>query len=254
MANLQAVLEWGAPFQSSPTSLASSRSHLVTPNTQAMKTTRIKLTLVGLLTLLGFGLGTLRVRGDLWIGIAPAGTNALLTWSNSAASLEQSLTVTGAWSTVEGAVSPHVVPVTNEASFYRLRLAVGGPFDFRYLAPTFTTSIGDPSGGCGCTSPENPNSLAAGGNAQDNGLGSVFLHTGELTQQAVDLEIPGRGMNWRFERRYRSGMQYDGPLGQGWDFNYNQRLAVQANGDVLRVDGLGRVDRYVLSGSARSGS
>ena len=212
-----------------------------------MKTPQIKLTLAGLLTVLGFGLGTLHLRGDLWIRITPAGTNALLTWSNSAASLEQSLTVTGTWTTVEGAISPLVVPVTNDAGFFRLRLAVGGPFDFRYLAPTFTTGIGDPSGGCGCTSPENPNSLSTGGSAQDNGLGSVFLHTGELTQHAVDLAIPGRGMDWKFERRYRSGMNYDGPLGQGWEFNYNRRLAVQANGDVLRVDGLGRADRYLLA-------
>src|ERR1039458_2884280 len=45
--------------------------------------------------------------------------------------------------------------------------------------------------------------------------------------------------------RYRSGMSYNGPVGQGgWDFNYNRRLAVQTNGDVLCVNGLGRVDAY----------
>ena len=147
-----------------------------------MKTTRIKFTLAGSLALFALILGGLHLRGDLWLAIAPSGTNALLTWSNSAASLEHSLILTGAWTTVEGAGSPYAVPVTNEASFYRLRLTVGGPFDFRYLAPTFTTGIGDPSGGCGCISPENPNSLATGGNPLDNGQGSVFLHTGELTQ------------------------------------------------------------------------
>jgi YD repeat-containing protein len=196
---------------------------------------------------LAFVLGAIPLRADLLLEIAPSGTNALLTWSNSAASLEHSLTVTGAWTTVEGAASPYAVPVTNDASFFRLRLTTGGPFDFRYLAPTFTTGLGDPAG-CGCTSPENPNSLSTGGSAQDNGQGSVFLHTGELTQHAVDLAIPGRGMDWQFERRYRSGMSYDGPLGQGWEFNYNRRLAVQANGDVLCVNGLGRADRYVLAG------
>lgn len=212
-----------------------------------MKTTYIKLALAGLLALLGVRPATLSLRGDSWIAIVPSGTNLVLTWSNSAAALEQSLTLSGSWTTVEGAVSPYLVSVTNWASFYRLRLSLGGPFDFRYLAPTFTAGIGDPSGGCGCTAPENPNSLVAGGRPQDNGLGSVFLHTGELNQHAVDLEVPGRGFHWRFERRYRSGMQYDGPLGHGWDFNYNQRLVVQGNGDVLRVDGLGRVDRYVLA-------
>jgi YD repeat-containing protein len=184
----------------------------------------------------------------LVLEIAPFGTNVLLTWTNSSAALEQSRVLTGAWGEVTGAASPYLVPATNVASFYRLRLSAGGPFDFRYVAPTFTTGVGDPTG-CGCTSPENPNSLSTGGSGQDNGEGSVFLHTGELTQHAVDLVIPGRGMDWRFERRYRSGMSYDGPLGHEWEFNYNRRLAVQANGDVLRADGLGRVDRYAWTGT-----
>src|ERR1039458_4915590 len=48
--------------------------------------------------------------------------------------------------------------------------------------------------------------------------------------------------------RYRSGMSYSGPVGQGgWDFNYNRRLAVQTNGNVLCVNGLGRVDRYTFN-------
>jgi YD repeat-containing protein len=197
----------------------------------------------------GLLVGVVRLRAELRLEASHSGTNVLLTWTNAAA-LESAATVTGAWTTVTGAVSPHQVAPTNPASFYRLRQSGGGPFAFRYLAPAFTTGLGDPSGGCGCTSPENPNSLAAGGNAQDNGLGSLFLHTGELTQHAVDLAIPGRGFDWKFERRYRSGMSYDGPLGHGWDFNYNQRLAAQPNGDVLRMDGLGRADRYGWTGSS----
>jgi YD repeat-containing protein len=42
-------------------------------------------------------------------------------------------------------------------------------------------------------------------------------------------------------------MTYDGPMGQGWDFNYNRRLIVEPNGNVLCVNGLGRVDRYTLN-------
>src|ERR1051325_11382871 len=187
-----------------------------------------------------------RAEGVLRLEIAPAGQGALLTWTNPAAVLEGALSVTGAWSEVSGAGSPYPVAATNAATFFRLRLTILESFDFRYVAPSFTTSIGDPSG-CGCTSPESPNSLQAGGNAQDNAMGSVFLHTGELTQHALDLEIPGRGFNWRFERLYRSGMDYDGPLGHGWDFNHNRRLMVQTNGDVLCMDGLGRADRYRLN-------
>lgn len=180
----------------------------------------------------------------LQLNIARTNSNVTLTWTNTGAALESSLLLTGVWNEITGAVSPRVITPSNMASYFRLRgTNTPASFDHRYIAPTFTTSVGDPFG-CGCTSPENPNSLAAGGGAQDNGQGSVLLHTGELTQYAVALEIPGRGINWRFELRYRSGMSYDGPMGQGWDFNGNRRLAVETNGNVLCINGLGRVDRY----------
>lgn len=120
-------------------------------------------------------------------------------------------------------------------------------YESLYLAPTFTATIGNPLSSCGCASPENPNSTATPGSRQDNALGNVFLQTGELVQDAVDLSIPGRGFDWRFERQYRSGMEYNGPLGQGWDFNYNRRLVVQTNGNVMRMDGGWRADIYVLT-------
>ena len=93
-----------------------------------MNTTKIKPTLAGLLCLFALLVAVSLLRADLFLGITPSGTNALLTWSNSAASLEHSLTLTGAWTTVESAASPYAVPVTNEASFFRLRLPTGGPF------------------------------------------------------------------------------------------------------------------------------
>jgi len=49
-----------------------------------MNTTKIKPTLAGLLALVAFSWG-LRLRADLWLAIAPSGTNALLTWSDPAA-------------------------------------------------------------------------------------------------------------------------------------------------------------------------
>jgi hypothetical protein len=49
-----------------------------------MKPTSIKLTLAGLLALVAFSWG-LPLRADLWLEIAASGTNALLTWTNSAA-------------------------------------------------------------------------------------------------------------------------------------------------------------------------
>src|SRR5438445_799698 len=133
-------------------------------------------------------------RGDevLYLDISRSGSNALITWTNGGAVLESSLSVTGAWTELPGAFGSRLIPATNVATFFRLRETLAPPAELavRYLAPSFTTSIGDPVG-CGCISPENPNSLAGGGNSQDNAMGSVLLHTGELTQDAVDLEILG---------------------------------------------------------------
>ena len=96
----------------------------------------------------------------------------------------------------------------------------------------------------------------------DGGVG-VYLHSGELFVDATDLEIPGRGFNWKFERKYRSGVEYEGPLGHNWFLNYSQRLVVVtegnqedlrrisatlAPGDVIRADGYGRVDIYLDNG------
>src|SRR5882724_11332433 len=99
--------------------------------------------------------------GILRLDIARTNSSVVLTWTNTGVVLESSLVLSGAWSEVTGAVSPQVISVTNLASFFRLRARIASTtFDFRYVAQTFTTSIGYPFG-CDCTSPENPNSLAA---------------------------------------------------------------------------------------------
>ena len=89
----------------------------------------------------------------------------------------------------------------------------------------------------------------------------IYLHSGEYFLYEVDLRIPGRGFDWAFARKYRSGVTFNGPLGYNWDFNYNRRLVlvtaqsvglintggfptVPTSGDVIRMDGLGRVDLY----------
>jgi RHS repeat-associated protein len=82
---------------------------------------------------------------------------------------------------------------------------------------------------------------------QDMGKHSVYLHNGEFFLYEVDLEIPGRGFNWSFERKYRSGITFNGPLGRNWEFNYNRRLFVEPTG-VTRMDGYGRADRYERMG------
>ncbi|MCI0637002.1 MAG: DUF6531 domain-containing protein, partial [Actinobacteria bacterium] len=65
----------------------------------------------------------------------------------------------------------------------------------------------------------------------------------------VDLAIPGRGeIHFRLTRRYRSRIQYDGPLGHGWDFNYDEKIRVEPNGDVTCVNGKSHVDTWRRNG------
>lgn len=85
------------------------------------------------------------------------------------------------------------------------------------------------------------------GIAQDTGGRTVYLHNGEFFHHVVDMEIPGRGFNWKLARSYRSGMSFNGPLGHGWEFNYNRRLFIMGNA-VLRMDGFARTDAYRLNG------
>jgi RHS repeat-associated protein len=116
-----------------------------------------------------------------------------------------------------------------------------------------TESIGNRSNGAGADDAASSgigpvtgsDSVGAGG--QDTAGGLVFLHSGELIRRVTDLGIPGRGFDWKMDRTYRSGLDFSGPLGHNWEFSYNRRLALQQNGDVIRMDGYGRADRYVYT-------
>jgi len=96
---------------------------------------------------------------------------------------------------------------------------------------------------------------------QDAGPNSVLLHSGEYVHRFTHLSIPGRGFDWEFSMKYRSGITYNGPLGHNWELNYNRRLVevTESNlaesqastpgaqiGDIVRMDGLSRSDLYVL--------
>jgi RHS repeat-associated protein len=98
------------------------------------------------------------------------------------------------------------------------------------------------------------------GDSNDTGPNSVYLDHGGFITAATDLAIPGRGLDWEFHRKYRSAKSFDGPLGNNWEFNYNQRLVEVTGvnlaefaedfpdaqpGDVVRVDGDGRRDLYL---------
>ncbi|MBI4436635.1 MAG: hypothetical protein HY590_04405 [Candidatus Omnitrophica bacterium] len=81
---------------------------------------------------------------------------------------------------------------------------------------------------------------------------SVFLHNGGLNLDVTDLEIPGRGFNYKFTRSYKSQLNYNGVLGYNWNHNYNTRLQQETPGsstsNIFVVDGAQRRDRYVRNG------
>jgi RHS repeat-associated protein len=123
--------------------------------------------------------------------------------------------------------------------------------------PTYNSGIAQASNGCArCGAVgEYP------GISNDTGGQTVLLHNGEFVHFETDLVIPGRGFDWKFERKYRSGVIFEGPLGNNWDFNYNRRLIIinssnlqeiaqtfpgARDGDVVRMDGYARADLYTF--------
>jgi hypothetical protein len=89
-------------------------------------------------------------------------------------------------------------------------------------------------------SQEKPNSQVNNPAVYNN----VMLDTGELVWSETDMRIPGRGMDFAFQRTYRSQVIYSGVLGWGWDHIYNKRLLQMYSGDVIYYDGTGRKERF----------
>jgi len=77
---------------------------------------------------------------------------------------------------------------------------------------------------------------------------------GMVSHSVVDMYIPGRGLDFCFERRYSSALSdandqnnptVNGPLGIGWDHCYNARLKVEQGGAVVKVfNGNDRTEVY----------
>lgn len=195
------------------------------------------------------------------LSIALAETNAVLSWSAAASSftLESSANIRSPGNWLEVATLPQVsgadyavtLPIQAADLFFRLHQgsAPTPAFNSAPASNLGAESAVNPAGGA----PNDPSYSQGigqvsgiGSSPGDTGLASygVLLNNGELVECAVDLAVPGRGFNWKMERKYRSGITFDGPLGHNWDFSYNRRLVVTNNGDVLRMDGYGRADRY----------
>ncbi|MBL4659360.1 MAG: hypothetical protein JKY19_03320 [Alcanivoracaceae bacterium] len=75
---------------------------------------------------------------------------------------------------------------------------------------------------------------------------SVNLSSGEVWLDRTDLIIPGRGqIQFEFTRRYRSQLNYEGPMGYGWDFKYNERLKILDDGSIIRSNGQGHLATWI---------
>ncbi len=65
-----------------------------------------------------------------------------------------------------------------------------------------------------------------GATAMPGTFGSICAHSGELRTEATDMVLPSRHIPIEIKRAIGNQDNYEGPLGAGWDFNYNQRLTV----------------------------
>ena len=83
------------------------------------------------------------------------------------------------------------------------------------------------------------NAAGAGGGS------SLYSFSGETYHSAVDLRIPGRGLDFVWCRKYRSKIGPDSAQGHGWDFSYNVYLEPQGQ-DLVLYDGNTRRDTYEL--------
>jgi YD repeat-containing protein len=77
---------------------------------------------------------------------------------------------------------------------------------------------------------------------------AVVAATGELIASATDLELSGRGLDWTFERTYRSQVDANGPLGRGWFFSDGEHLRQGESGDIVHCDGSGRCRTFTRDG------
>ncbi|MFH1023454.1 MAG: DUF6531 domain-containing protein, partial [Planctomycetota bacterium] len=113
-----------------------------------------------------------------------------------------------------------------------------------YPPYTRTWTASRPTGGYRLTPQE-----SSRGNTPTGGSG-IYLHNGEFVHTATDLAIStAKGPGFAFTRAYRSQINYEGPLGYGWDHVYFQRLVEKDDDgdgvmDAVFYNGLGRRDVY----------
>ncbi len=83
----------------------------------------------------------------------------------------------------------------------------------------------------------------------------VYLQSGEEVFTRTDLMIPGRaGMDFTMVRTYRSKLDYNGPIGFGWNYRYNEILFIEPNGDIVRYTGRSHEGIWTLNADGSYGS
>jgi hypothetical protein len=73
--------------------------------------------------------------------------------------------------------------------------------------------------------------------------GVIQLANGECKFTVEDLRIPGRGLDFVWQRAYRSRLGSDTPQGTGWDHNFNFYVERQGS-DLVLHNGRGRADLF----------
>ena len=87
------------------------------------------------------------------------------------------------------------------------------------------------------------------------GTNPVLLDTGEYALRSGQLTTPEPVLRVRGElvldlrRSYRSGWNYNGPLGPGWDQRFNRRLRLLRDSNILLTWGNCRRDRFTWNGT-----
>ncbi len=74
---------------------------------------------------------------------------------------------------------------------------------------------------------------------------SVYSHSGEFTPVYTDLQLTGRGIDFKFIRSYRSSLAgHMGDLGRGWSSSIAKKIERKGD-DILYHNGAGEVYKFI---------
>ena len=82
------------------------------------------------------------------------------------------------------------------------------------------------------------------GDGVDQSCGTeIVAYSGEVRQQAVDLAVEGRGLDFVWARTYNSRIGRTGAAVNGWTFSYDVNIQL-VGGDIVVRNGTGRADTF----------